>query len=76
MKAISVRNLPDELYSDLRALAKANHRSMQEQVRYLLAREVSLTKTPGVASARQWRRRLASRTHSDAVAMVREDRER
>lgn len=31
MKALSIRNLPDDGYEALKAMAAANHRSMQEQ---------------------------------------------
>lgn len=33
MKALSMRNLSEEVYEALKAMAAANHRSMQEQVR-------------------------------------------
>lgn len=76
MKAISVRNISDSLYEDLREMAQKNHRSMQEQIRYLLALEVKITKTPCVASAKKWRKKLAGRQHSSTTQLIREDRER
>lgn len=76
MKALSVRNLPDDVYEALRAMAASNHRSIQEQVRCLIEREAKLSSGPGVAAARAWRARLAGRTLGDTVADVRQDRAR
>ncbi len=76
MKALSVRNLPDDVYEALRAMAAANHRSVQEQVRCLIEREVRLASGSGLAAAREWRVRLAGRTLGDTVEDVRQDRAR
>lgn len=74
MKAINIRNLPDDVYDALKAMAAANHRSMQEQVRCIIERETKLAASPGLAAARTWRARLAGRTLGDTVADVRQDR--
>ncbi|MFH1044978.1 MAG: plasmid stabilization protein [Pseudomonadota bacterium] len=76
MKALSIRNLPDDVYEALKAMAAANHRSMQEQVRCIIERETRLAASPGVASARSWRERLAGRKLGDTVEDVRQDRAR
>jgi len=76
MKALSVRNLPDEVYEALRMMAAANHRSVQEQVRCLIEREARLASGSGLAAAREWRVRLAGRTLGDTVEDVRQDRAR
>jgi len=76
MKALSVRNLPDDVYEALRVMAASNHRSIQEQVRCLIERETKLSSGPGLASARAWRVRLAGRALGDTVADVRQDRAR
>ncbi|MDD3473941.1 MAG: hypothetical protein PHS86_14250 [Syntrophaceae bacterium] len=76
MKAISIRNISDGLYEDLREMAKKNHRSMQEQIRYLLALEIKTAKAPCLDSARKWRKKLADRHHSSTTQLIREDRER
>lgn len=76
MKALSIRNLPDDVYDALKAMAVANHRSLQEQVRCLIEREVRLGNARGIAVARQWRTRLAGRDLGDTVADVRADRAR
>lgn len=76
MKALSIRNLPDDVYEALKAMAAANHRSMQEQVRYLIEREARLAASPGLAAARAWRVRLTGRNLGDTVEDVRLDRAR
>lgn len=76
MKALSIRNLPDDVYDALKAMAVANHRSMQEQVRCLIEREARLAAGPGLAVARAWRARLAGRSLGNTVEDVRKDRAR
>lgn len=76
MKALSIRNLPDDVYDALKAMAAANHRSMQEQVRCIIEREARLVAGPGLATAREWRMKLAGRSLGDTVDDVRQDRAR
>lgn len=76
MKALSIRNLPDDVYEALKAMAATNHRSMQEQVRCLIEREAKLVNGPGLTEARSWRARLAGRNLGDTVEDVRQDRAR
>lgn len=76
MKALSIRNLSDEAYEALKTMAAANHRSMQEQVRSMIEREMKLAANPGLAAAREWRLRLAGRELGDTVNDVRQDRAR
>jgi plasmid stability protein len=76
MKALSIRNLPDEVYGALKVMAAANHRSMQEQVRCIIEREARLVTGGGLAAAREWRRRLSGRPLGDTVEDVRQDRAR
>jgi plasmid stability protein len=74
MKALSIRNLPDDVYEALKKMAAANHRSMQEQVRCLIEREARLVRGSGLEVARAWRLRLAGRSLGDTVEDVRQDR--
>jgi len=76
MKALSIRNLPDDVYEAMKTMAAANHRSMQEHVRCLIEREVRLANGPGLAAAREWRVRLAGRNLGDTVKDVQQDRAR
>lgn len=76
MKSLSIRNLPDEIYERLKTMARQNHRSLQEQVRFLLEQDTRLAHGGVLEQARKWRRRLAGREFSDVVTMIRSDRER
>ena len=76
MKALSIRNLPDDVYETLKTVAAENHRSMQEQVRWIIEREARLARRSGLIAARKWRSRLAGREFGDLVEDVREDRRR
>jgi len=76
MRSISVRNVPDDVYEGMRNMAKANHRSLQEQIKLVLEQEVKLTRKSPLAQAAKWRKRLAGRQRTDAVELVRSDRSR
>ena len=76
MKSISLRNVSDEIYERLQAMAKANRRSLQEQIKHLLEKEVKLINGSTVAKAAKWRKRLKDRTHTNTVQLTREDRNR
>lgn len=76
MKAISVRNVPDHIYSGLQIIAKKNRRSLQEQIKLILEQEVELGNRSFLAAAADWRKRLEGRDLSDTVKTVRKDRER
>jgi hypothetical protein len=60
----------------LRQLAIRNHRSMQEQVRLLIEREVRYSQVGAVERARQWRSVLAGRKFPDLAADIQADRNR
>lgn len=76
MKAISIRNVPDHIYDGLRIMAKNNRRSLQEQIKLIIEREVRLENGSFLTGAAQWRKRLRGRNMSDTVETVRMDRER
>ena len=76
MSVVSVRNIPEETYLALKEMARNSHRSLQEQVRYLIDREVRLVTDSSLSMAHVWREQLTGRLHSDSVTMIREDRAR
>jgi len=79
MKVFTIRDVPDEVYITLKNWAKANHRSMQEQVKYILEREVQLIgRGSGLAGAREWRDRLKGRDWGDVdiSSDIRKERDR
>ena len=76
MPSLSLRGLSDQTYEGLRQLAIRNHRSMQEQVRLLIEREVRYAQVGAVDRARQWRSVLAARNFSNLAADIQADRSR
>jgi len=75
-KSISIRNVPEDVYVALQAMAKRNHRSLQEQIKLILEQEVRLSNRSFLAKAYEWRKRLQGRQLSDTVKATREDRNR
>ena len=76
MKAISIRNVPDNMYKALQQMAKQNRRSLQEQIKFILEQELKLSDRSFLARAAEWRRLLKGHKFRDIEKMVREDRER
>lgn len=60
----------------MRQLAIRNHRSMQEQVRLMIEREVRYTQEGAVERARQWRSVLAGRHFPELAADIQANRSR
>ena len=76
MKSVSIRNVPETVYAALQEMARANHRSLQEQIKCILEQEVSLVKGSPLAAAANWRKQLKERKFTDTVKMIRQDRKR
>ena len=76
MKSLTIRGVDTATYQGLRELAKSNRRSMQEQVKLILQREVNLAGGSHVSTAREWRGKLKDREWGNIPAEIREDRER
>lgn len=78
MANVTVRNIDDDVIACLKAQAKANHRSLEGEIRHLLERQV-LRHT----RLEDFRERTASlgaldadRPQTDSVLLLREDRDR
>ena len=78
MGTLTIRNLDDRVIEKLKAAAKANHRSLEGEVRYALTQ-----RTQSHGSVRGFRERTgkllsltAGREQTDSVELLREDRER
>ncbi len=76
MRVLTVRGLDDGVYKALQQLAKTNHRSLQEQVKVILEREIQLLQDSHVQRAQTIRKCLANRAWGDIVADIRTERER
>ena len=78
MATITVRNVDDELVAALKAQAKANQRSLEGEIRHLLAQQV--LRHARLEDFRERTARLAvltaERPQTDSVLLLREDRDR
>ena len=78
MGTLIIRNLDDQVIERLKARAKANHRSLEGEVRYLLTQQ--LGRLTQFAEFRDRTRQILSLTvdtqRTDSVEMLREDRSR
>jgi len=75
MPNLLVRDLDDDVLKQLKAAAKANHRSLQAEIHDILRRASTrnLAETRRLSS--KWLKRLAHSDQSDSAALIREDRE-
>ena len=76
MRALTVRNVPDDVYRRLARFAKTNRRSLQQQILAILEQATLGEPDTALARAAAVRERLAGRALGDTVAEVREARER
>jgi len=78
MATVTIRNLDDGLVGKLKSRAKANHRSLEAELRDILASEVQRHEMMKRFRARA--RRIAAMTpdvpQTDSALLVREDRDR
>jgi len=76
MKTLTIREVPDEVYTTLRECAVVNHRSLQEQVVALLEREAHLVRGAQAGRLLRWRQKLAGRKLGNITAEIRRERQR
>ncbi|OGQ84793.1 MAG: hypothetical protein A2289_17310 [Deltaproteobacteria bacterium RIFOXYA12_FULL_58_15] len=76
MRALTIRNIPDETYRALTARAQRNRRSLQQEALLLLERGRSLEKVAGLDRARSVRERLRGRKLGDTLRELGEERNR
>ena len=78
MANVTVRNIDDGVIASLKAQAKANHRSLEGEIRYVLAQQV--LRPSRIEEFRERTARLSALTagvhQSDSVDLLREDRDR
>lgn len=78
MANVTVRNIDDGVIASLKAQAKANHRSLEGEIRHVLAQRAR--RWAGVEEFRERTARLheltAGQPQSDSVDLIREDRDR
>jgi plasmid stability protein len=79
MPDVLVRGVPDETLDALKQRAKANRRSLQQEVLSILeasAREARAMDPAQVADAIRQRLARSGRSFGDSVPLIQEDRER
>ena len=78
MASLTVRNIDDEVIASLKEQAKANHRSLEGEIRHLLAGHVA--GRHHIAGFRDRTAHLVAQTEhrrqTDSVVLIREDRDR
>lgn len=76
MKAISIREIPDDVHAALSEMAARNSRSLQQQIKVILEKESKLHKLGSLNRAKNWRQKLKDRGDWGNVTFeIRETRE-
>ena len=78
MGNLTIRNLDDDVIGQLKAQAKANQRSLEGEVRYVLTREVShyLRTAEFLERADALAATTSGTEQTDSTLLIREDRDR
>jgi plasmid stability protein len=75
MANILIRDLDDDVLKQLKAAAKANHRSLQAEIHDILRRANTRNLAETRRLSTKWLKRLNHSQHSDSAALIREDRD-
>ncbi|MCC7510434.1 MAG: hypothetical protein IT464_13820 [Planctomycetes bacterium] len=76
MAQVLVRGLDKKLIARLKQQAKANKRSLEAELREIIAAATTYTHTEAADISRRLREELAGRVFPDSVDLIREDRAR
>ena len=76
MARILVRDLDDDTVKRLKDRARRHGRSLEGEVRQILAHAAGIGFDDARKLARQWHKKLAGREVPDSVQLIREDRQR
>ncbi len=76
MKSLTIRNIPDDLYKIIVNMAKSNHRSIQQQILFILERARMFSNRSPVERAKDIRQRLNGRKLGDTIKEIEEERSR
>lgn len=78
MRQLLIRNLDEEIVERLKARAKAEHRSLQSEVKVILEQAARQNHAAAWQSVERFRERLkrSRRGFTDSTELVREDRDR
>ena len=76
MKSLTIRNIPDDLYKIIVNMAKTNHRSIQQQVLFIIERARMFSYSSPVEKAKDIRQRLQGRELGNTIKEIEEERSR
>ena len=76
MKSLTIQNIPDDLYKIIVNMAKTNHRSIQQQILFILERARIFSNKSPVEKAKDIRQRLQGRKLGDTIKEIEEERNR
>lgn len=76
MAQLLVRNLDDEIVTNLKSLAKKHKRSLQSEIKSILEREAKLVTVDDAAFAASIRKKLTAIAQTDSIELIRSDRKR
>ncbi len=76
MAQVLVRDLENDVVDKLKERAKSCGRSLEAELRLILEQAAQDSRAAGLLELEQIRARLAGRTFSDSLEMLREDRAR
>ena len=75
MPNVLIRDLDDDVLRQLKASAKANHRSLQAEIHDILRRANTRTLAETRRLSARWLKRLSGSAHSDSAELIRDDRD-
>jgi len=75
---ILIRDIPEQLYNKLKGRAKANGRSLQQELKAILSDAIKYDMKDGIQLAAKIRKELEARKvrYSDSTVLIEEDRKR
>jgi len=76
MAQVLVRDLENDVVDKLKERAKSRGRSLEAELRLILEQAAQDSRAAGLLELEQIRARLAGRTFSDSLELLREDRAR
>ena len=77
MANVTIRNLDDAVVERLKERAKANHRSLEAELREILTRSAgSMTREELIAFAKRIAAKTPDVPQTDSAELIREDRDR
>ena len=75
MPNVLIRDLDDEVLKQLKAAAKANHRSLQAEIHEVLRRANTRNLAETRRISARWLKHLSGFNHSDSADLIRKDRD-